>query len=73
MFEYLVIEKVEIKYVLMILAGNSFISNQIKENAVLVIYITSSVMLSNQFTLLRLSEKGKKLELIDDVKGFQYN
>lgn len=30
-------------------------------------------MLLSQFTLFRLSEKGKKLELIDDVKRFQYN
>lgn len=36
-------------------------------------YITFDLILFNHFTLFRLSEKGKNLELIDDVKGFQYN
>lgn len=36
-------------------------------------YITFDLILYNQFTLFRLSEKGKKLELIDHVKGIQYN
>lgn len=33
-------------------------------------YITFSLILFNQFTLFRLSEKDKKLVLLDDVKGF---
>lgn len=36
-------------------------------------YITFDLLLFNQFALFRLSDKGKKLELIDDVKGIQDN